>query len=660
MSEMRTRQIHLDFHTSEHIPDVGSKFDKEEFQKALIVGNVNSITIFGKCHHGYHYFPTQVGTLHPTMNQEQDLAGDMMKACHEIDVKAPLYLTLGWSVLDAQQHPEWVCRTRTGGFHGENYDVDAKESDVKPECSWLYMCSAGGYRNYLYEMAREACLRYERLDGLFFDIVYMDEVCYCDHCKAGMEAGGYNQDVLADAKAYYEQEKHVTIQGLRSILEQYHPEATIFFNSGGAELHKPQWHYANTHFELEDLPTTWGGYDKMPIRAKYFAKTGRNYLGMTGKFHRSWGEFGGYKTPEALKYECAALMASGASISVGDQMHPLGKLDKDTYEIIGHAFSYVKQIEEYCIGVEETSKIGVFINEDIYMNEAIATLLLDCHIDFDVVYDAKDLMRFDLIIMPDGYSVEEGFEEVLNQYLAQGKKLVMLGGSGLNEEKSRFGFDCSFVYKGKSDMDNDYFEVTPMIGENIVQAPVLCYESAHVVEGEGEVLAYVREPYFKRTYGGFCSHYNTPYVEERASYPAVIRNENVIYIAHPIATMYKGYGATYHRRYFKNILDSVYGDYNVTANNFPTQGRVHFVEQNKENRYVLHLLYASPIQRGSVAVIEDIPVIQNIQVEMRVDKSIKSAKLMPQNIEVEYIQKGNHVSVLVDEMCGHQIVVLEY
>lgn len=82
----------------------------------------------------------------------------------------------------------------------------------------------------------------------------------------------------------------------REILDTNNPEGTLFFNSGGADQYRPQYHSGSTHFELEDLPTAWGGYDKMPPRAKYFANTGKDYLGMIGKFHTEWGEFGGFKT----------------------------------------------------------------------------------------------------------------------------------------------------------------------------------------------------------------------------------------------------------------------------------------------------------------------------------------------------------------------------
>ena len=82
MHTLPQRQVHLDFHTSEHVPGIGSKFDKKQFQECLQRGHVNSITVFAKCHHGYCYYPTQVGTMHPGL--DFDLTGAMIEAAHEI------------------------------------------------------------------------------------------------------------------------------------------------------------------------------------------------------------------------------------------------------------------------------------------------------------------------------------------------------------------------------------------------------------------------------------------------------------------------------------------------------------------------------------------------------------------------------------------------
>lgn len=50
------RQIHLDFHTSELIENVAGDFDAEQFSDTLIRAHVNSINLFGRCHHGMMYY----------------------------------------------------------------------------------------------------------------------------------------------------------------------------------------------------------------------------------------------------------------------------------------------------------------------------------------------------------------------------------------------------------------------------------------------------------------------------------------------------------------------------------------------------------------------------------------------------------------------------
>jgi hypothetical protein len=71
------RQIHLDFHTSPHIPDVGCDFDAEAFAATMKRAHVNSVTVFAKCHHGMCYYPTQTGVSHPAIG-DRDLLGEQI------------------------------------------------------------------------------------------------------------------------------------------------------------------------------------------------------------------------------------------------------------------------------------------------------------------------------------------------------------------------------------------------------------------------------------------------------------------------------------------------------------------------------------------------------------------------------------------------------
>lgn len=86
---MRYRQIHLDFHTSPVIEDVGADFNAEDFVKILIDAHVNSVNIFAKCHHGMCYYPTKIGVMHPSL--EYDLMGKMIDVLHANNIKCPIY-----------------------------------------------------------------------------------------------------------------------------------------------------------------------------------------------------------------------------------------------------------------------------------------------------------------------------------------------------------------------------------------------------------------------------------------------------------------------------------------------------------------------------------------------------------------------------------------
>ena len=111
---MNFRQVHLDFHTSGEIPGVGSRFSKKDFQKALITGHVNQITVFAKCHHGWAYFPSETNTMHPTL--DFDLLGEEIEAAHEIGVKVQAYLSVG---LDEKMVPLMSSYTQTGNENSE-------------------------------------------------------------------------------------------------------------------------------------------------------------------------------------------------------------------------------------------------------------------------------------------------------------------------------------------------------------------------------------------------------------------------------------------------------------------------------------------------------------------------------------------------------------
>lgn|GEM_PF-23815 len=733
MRPLAGRQVHLDFHTSEFIGGIGERFDKRQFQAALQQGHVNSITVFAKCHHSWCYYPTTAGRMHPSLSF--DLLGEMIDAGHEIGVRVPVYITVGWSSNDAEQYPECVERTKDGAIRMSRGEPDADPAAPRPIVSWKFMCPSGRYAELIYAQTREVCARYPELDGLFYDICFHHS-CYCDNCLKGMREAGLDAQRDEDAYRYYQMKWKMFTDECRRILTEYHPDATLFFN-GSARLDRPEWDTVNTHMEMEDLPTHWGGYDKMPLQAQYYARVGQQYLGMTGKFHTMWGEFGGFKSAAALTYEAAAMMTYGARCSVGDQLHPNGEMDRETYRLIGEAYRYAEQIEPWCFEAKDTTRLGVMLSPNADSNEGMTKVLLEGKLDFRLVLQPEDLAELDAVVLPDDVTLNARWAEALAAMANRGGGVLLTGTSGLdapdglkvpdelaasggsevpggpgatglsdaygqnasgeselsglsealegldaigksNGLQRRFLLDIGAEYAGANADDCDYLLLgEPLLNgpggkddrglesqaqaaaSSLVATPFLCYEPATRIRlTDGEALAERLPPFFNRTYGHYCSHQNTPN-RLTPDQPGAMRKGSIVYFAHPIFRMYKQHGMQLHRDYALRALKLVCGNPVLNVAGLPSAGRARLVRQPQEHRYVLHLLYASPIQRGGASVIEDMPPIYQVQVDFAADRPIKRAYLAPQGHDIPITVADGRVQCVVPKVECHQIVVFD-
>ena len=650
-------QTHLDFHTSPDIRGIGSNFSKENFQEALKLGNLDSITVFAKCHHSMCYYPTQVGIMHPHLNF--DLTGAMIDAAHEIGVRAPVYITAGWSEIDAINHPEWRAVDENGKYIAWDYDPNADKNQKRLLCSWQWLClnDGNGYTQHIYDTTEEICKRYKNIDGLFFDICILGNACYCESCKKGMREMGLNPENAADAQKYFVIKHQAFMDKCTKIMKKYHPDGTIFFNSGGADAKKPAFHDYQTHFEMEDLPTAWGGYNKLPLRAKYFRNKGKNYLGMTGKFHLTWGEFGGFKSEEALKFEIATMALYGAGASVGDHMHPDGEMEMQTYENIGYAYRYLEKIAPFCYDGESVADIGVYFSNDNEANEGLSNILMENQTDYDVIFN-NNFDKYKLIIIPGGVVLDEDSLALLNKYLSNGGKLILMENALV--KNGVFQIDVGLKYESPAEYDVDYIVSNEKI-DGLPYAPMLCNIPGHKTSLiDARVAAEVVTPYFSRTYEHFCGHNNTPHNKDAVRYPAIAQKGNIVYLAHSLPKQYYVYGSLYHKRYFMYAIKLVHSETTISIEGMGSQGRCTAIHQSDKSRYCINMVYASPIKRGAAEVIEDIFPIYNIKVSFKTDKDIKKVYFGLTGEEIKYTKNEGKVQFTVPSLECHTSIVLEY
>ena len=242
---MRFRQVHLDFHTSGLIPDIGGRFSKEQFQKALKLGHVDSITVFSKCHHGWAYHPSTANTMHP--NLTFDLLGAELEACREIGVNAPVYISAGLDEKEVLDHPEWL-----------NVDPNNRGGNYLSEAHYHLMCYNTPYLDKLISQVEEVMEKYNPC-GVFLDISN-ERMCVCGSCVKSMLEKGMDPTNMDDVRRHGREVYKTYCLRVEKAVRKYSSTATIFHNAGHIAHGRRDIAGYDTHLELESLPTGGWGY----------------------------------------------------------------------------------------------------------------------------------------------------------------------------------------------------------------------------------------------------------------------------------------------------------------------------------------------------------------------------------------------------------------
>ena len=653
---MRFRQVHLDFHTSEHIEDIGKKFDKKQFQTALKKGHINSITLFSKCHHGWAYHPSKANEIHPHL--DFDLLGAQIQAAHEIGVKTPIYLSAGLDEKMAHRHPEWLVR---------NLDESTTWAKDFTEPGYHKMCMSSPYLDYLVKQIEEVCNNYDA-DGIFLDIAGV-QPCYCQNCIAKREELGLNpydeNDVLKHAEMVYKRYAEKT----RAAVDKYKPNLSLFHNGGHIRQGRRDLVNYNTHLELESLPTGGWGYDHFPFSARYCQGLGVDYLGMTGKFHGSWGEFGGFKHPNALRFEVTLAAANGAKCSVGDQLSPSGEMDMVTYDLIGSAYSELEGKEEWLDNVESVADIAI-ISPEAYVGDlstgqmtkvddsgsGVCRIMLEGKYLFDVIDFESDLSKYKVIILPDVIRADIDFAKRLREFCDCGGKVLATGKSALYENSNEFCLNLGAEWIKENPYKPDYFRPLEKI-KDMGDTGYIMYGNGEKIRCIGNELGIRENPYFNRTRAHFCSHQHTPNSCEYGG-AGMTEGKDGIYIAWNIFADYAQSGELHLKQMAIFALDRLLDTAKTLKTNLPAQGIVTLMKQS--DRLICHLLYASPVKRGNgIEVIEDILPIYNVELAIKTDKKINKVYLAPQKEDIDFTYDNGYISVKLAKIECHQMVVFE-
>jgi hypothetical protein len=662
MSQLCFRQIHLDFHTSPDIPGIGADFDPETFARTLADAGVNSVTCFARCHHGLIYFDTKLHPerIHPHLARPNLLA-EQIEACHRHGIRVPIYTTVQWDAFSADAHREWLC-----------IDDQGREFGTKPLEPGFYRnldVFHPGYRQFLFDHVADV-LESLPVDGLFFDIVQV-RPSLAPHWIAAMEAAGVRVEDAAARHAYaqtviYDWEREMT-----AFVRARNPDCTIFYNSGHVgPRHRPTVD-AYTHYELESLPSGGWGYLHFPQAMRYARTLGNDCMGMTGKFHTSWGDFGSYKNPAALQFECFHMLALGAKCSIGDQLHPGGRIDAATYDLVGGVYREIARKEPWCVGANPVSDVAVMTTEEFVRPDSphgdrnqnnvlgAVRLLQELAVSFDIVDSHTRLDGYRLLILPDDVPLDVALATRIDAFLDRGGAVLASYRSGLGADgafaSKNFGLTCV----GDAPYSPDFFVPGGGLGEGLPAVGHAMYRRGMQVEHLPgcEVLSRVELPYFNRTWRHYCSHKHTPSSGE-IGYPAATRYGSLIYLAHPVFRQYFDNAPQWVKALVRDAIRQLLPD-PVLEVRGPSSLIATVLRQEAEQRHIVHLLHYVPERRGQeFDTIEDIFPVHDIGVTLRIPGAVTAVTLVPDGDPLTFTHTGGMVSFTVPVVHGHSMIAV--
>ncbi|MCS6758166.1 MAG: beta-galactosidase trimerization domain-containing protein [Candidatus Devosia euplotis] len=369
---------------------------------------------------------------------------------------------------NARLYPEWRVRSAT-----EN-----RFDPGQMQAGWHTLClNHKAYRDELLAQAREVASAYDT-PGIFFDIVLTPD-CVCQECLDAMAAQGLDPASPEHRLQKDEWVNEVFRSEMSAALNAEFPGMRIFYNCGHIHKQGPKRFAPHSCLELESLPTGGWGYNHFPSSARYATTLGLDFVAHTGKFHTSWGEFGGFKHPGELEYEAAQMVALGSKCLVGDQLHPNGAINLDTYASIGLAYARVENLEPFLEDARQVSEAAILSAEyfhtigarNNHADDGAAQMLQELKRPFDVIDPSADFAAYRVIILPDEIPVEGEIAQRLNAFVTAGGKLLLSGTSAMDAD-GRLAVPAGIRSTGKVAFDPSYLQADAALDVRMTTSPL--------------------------------------------------------------------------------------------------------------------------------------------------------------------------------------------
>jgi len=550
------RNVHILYVSPDWAKRRGKRFDARRLADSLAEARVECVQFYCKDHHGICYYPCSTG-----LPYEFDVIGPMVEACHDVGVKFMAYFSVGFDNYALGVHRDWI-----------HVKPDGESWRMGP---FYFGCLRSPYAEFSLRQLNELMAAYP-VDGVWLDIVpvawreyerpvygwWHGEIsypCHCLHCHRRF-LSTFGRD-LPPHPATGEDEMALFrfgVEGVEGYLKQatdvirrHRPQAVITYNNAGV----PQ-----DPLELSDLVTVEAHapfYNNQSWAARSSRARGKPFEVLMPGALRGWNGFD-QKPASLIQLETAIPAAHGGSATVGVIGRPDGSLEPGALDAIRDSFTRIEKLEPYLTHTEPVSDIGLLLLVDplnrpkegvrhLVEAHAVHTAMVQDHLQYEVLYSARDLSRFRALVAPNLTCLSEAEAGALTDYVAKGGRLLMTGEVGASDwDGSHHPAPALAALAGFSDRSWSHWRYAfvrqghPELFEGIPDVPMRIAGPIALLEGvTGEVFATVQLPEAPATINTTLL-WHEPAGDEDRTYPYVLRSDHgkglCLYAASPLAS----------------------------------------------------------------------------------------------------------------------------
>lgn len=525
----------LDMHIDDRNDEFLSEFSPEEYFENLKKAKIQNAMLYFQSHVGLCYYPTKSGKMHNAFRGREDMMKRLAAMCRKNGISVTGYYSFIFNNWAAHTHPEWKIVPKGALCNKNNQENFSSAGLIR-----YGVCCPNNreYRNFVSEQIKEIC-EYFEFDGMFFDMLYWPELCYCPSCKERFrketgfelpEKEDWNDRLWLLHISKRREWMGLAAQSLTDEVKNYLPNVSVEHNVAFAALPNGKNALAEGVLNASD----YAGGDlygntlyTQSFTCKFYKNATKNqpFEYMISRCEPNLSKHTVTKSDDTLLSQIFLTYAHHGASLIIDAVDPIGTTDSRVFEKIGGIFGKTLAYEKYFSG-NMAEDVGIYYTHrskfnaygESYSNHTgcvnSVKLMIEKNICCGVTGGYHDISNYKLLIAPllteeDSYDYQR-----ITEYVRNGGFLYISGGDCCGLLKEFFNTEItgrtheSIVYIAPDESKS----TSEAFGWFNRKYPLHFDGTAPIADSidENNVIAHITLPYTTQNNAAFASIHSDP------------------------------------------------------------------------------------------------------------------------------------------------------